>query len=75
MSMTLPEPDTRRAGKMFCWRERRELRRWFAVFSPEEEGERPILLLSMAEDVKERGGSGYVVEKDKKVLEMWFGGN
>lgn len=48
---------------------------WFAVFTVEKEEERPILLLSMAEDVKERGGSGYVVEKDKKVLEMWFGGN
>lgn len=26
----------------------------------------------MAEDVKGRGGSGYVVEKDKQVLENWF---
>lgn len=24
------------------------------------------------EDVKERGGSGYVVEKSKAVLENWF---
>jgi hypothetical protein len=36
---------------------------------------RPILLISMAEDVKKRGGSGYVVEKDRQVLEKWFGGN
>lgn len=29
----------------------------------------------MAEDVKERGGSGYVVEKDSVVLEEWFSSN
>ena len=37
--------------------------------------ERPILIVSMVEDVKGRGGSGYVVGKDKEVLESWFGGN
>lgn len=26
----------------------------------------------MVEDVKERGGSGYVIGKDKPVLEKWF---
>ena len=36
--------------------------------------EHPILIVSMVEDVKGRGGSGYVVEKDKEVLENWFGG-
>lgn len=45
---------------------------WFAVFTPEETVERPILMISMVEDVKDRGGSGYVVEKDKIVLEEWF---
>ena len=30
---------------------------------------------SMIEDVKGRGGSGYVVKKDKLVLEEWFGNN
>lgn len=47
---------------------------WFAVFTAEKTAERPILLVSIAEDVKDRGGSGYVVEKDRKVLEAWFGG-
>lgn len=48
---------------------------WFAVFTPEETVERPILMISMVEDVKDRGGSGYVVEKDRLVLENWFHGN
>ena len=46
---------------------------WFTVFTAEKETERPILIVSMVEDVKGRGGSGYVVGKDKKVLEEWFG--
>ncbi len=46
---------------------------WFAVFTPEQGTARPILVVSMAEDVKERGGSGYVVGKDKAVLENWLG--
>lgn len=29
-------------------------------------------LFSMVEDVKGRGGSGYVVEKEKAVLENWL---
>ena len=45
---------------------------WFAVFTAESTEEHPILIVSMAEDVKERGGSGYVVEKDKQVLESWY---
>lgn len=45
---------------------------WFAVFTAEETAPRPILLISMAEDVKETGGSGYVVEKDRIILENWF---
>lgn len=48
---------------------------WFAVFTAEQSAERPILIISMTEDVKERGGSGYVVEKDRMVLEDWFSGN
>lgn len=35
--------------------------------------EPPILIVSMVEDVK-RGGSGYVVGKDKTVLENWLEG-
>ena len=46
---------------------------WFAVFTVERTEDKPILIISMVEDVKGRGGSGYVVEKDKKVLENWFG--
>jgi penicillin-binding protein len=29
-------------------------------------------MVSMTEDVKGRGGSGYVVQKVKKVLDQWF---
>lgn len=42
---------------------------WFAVFTADDKAERPVLLISMVEDVKDRGGSGYVVEKDKAVLD------
>lgn len=45
---------------------------WFAVFTPEADTDRPILLLTMVEDVKERGGSGYVVGKSTQVLDAWF---
>lgn len=48
---------------------------WFAIFTAENTVERPILMISMVEDVKERGGSGYVVKKDSLVLEEWFGNN
>ena len=33
------------------------------------------LIISMVEDVKGRGGSGYVVKKDNLVLEERFGSN
>lgn len=45
---------------------------WFAVLTAEETVEKPILLVSMVEDVKGIGGSGYVVQKDVKVLNIWF---
>lgn len=48
---------------------------WFSVLTADSGAERPILLVSMTEDVKGRGGSGYVVEKDRKILETWFAGN
>lgn len=48
---------------------------WFAIFTPEKSTENPILIISMTEDVKGRGGSGYVLEKDKLVLEEWFRNN
>jgi len=43
----------------------------FSVFTAEH----PILIVSMVEDVKGRGGSGYVVGKEKEVMESWFSGN
>ena len=46
---------------------------WFAIFTAENTVEHPILIVSMVEDVKGRGGSGYVVGKEKEVLEGWFG--
>ena len=48
---------------------------WFAIFTAEDTVEHPILIISMVEDVKGRGGSGHVVKKDKLVLEEWFGSN
>lgn len=45
---------------------------WFAIFTADNTMEHPIFIVSMVEDVKGRGGSGYVVEKDKRVLEYWF---
>lgn len=48
---------------------------WFAIFTTERTMEQPILIISMVEDVKGRGGSGYVVEKDRQVLEDWFDSN
>lgn len=45
---------------------------WFGVFTSEPHFSKPILLMTMVEDVKGRGGSGYVVKKDKQVLDTWF---
>lgn len=45
---------------------------WFSIFTTEKTVENPILIVSMVEDVKGRGGSGYVVEKERQVLEEWF---
>lgn len=46
---------------------------WFAVFTADAAVSRPILLVSMTEDVKDRGGSAYVVERDSQALAQWFG--
>lgn len=48
---------------------------WFSVMTPDKKTKMPILVVSMVEDVKGRGGSGYVVEKDKVVLDKWFDKN
>lgn len=42
---------------------------WFCIFTADENAKTPLLILSMTEDVKDRGGSGYVVRKDKIVLD------
>lgn len=42
---------------------------WFAAFTTDSDITNPILIISMVEDVKDRGGSGYVVQKDKAVLD------
>lgn len=45
---------------------------WFAVFTADQTIETPILLVSMAEDVKDIGGSGYVVSKDREILNTYL---
>ncbi|BDF46589.1 penicillin-binding protein 2 [Lachnospiraceae bacterium] len=45
---------------------------WFCVFTTQKDTATPILLLSMTEDVKGRGGSGYVVNKTNSVLDSYF---
>ncbi len=46
---------------------------WFGIFTTDKESDKPILLMNMVEDVKDRGGSGYVVRKDKEILDQYFG--
>lgn len=45
---------------------------WFSVFTTDPNTENPILIVSMVEDVKGIGGSGYVVNKDKEVLAQYI---
>ena len=45
---------------------------WFSVFTTDRNAASPILLVSMVENVKNLGGSGYVVEKDAQVLDEYF---
>jgi penicillin-binding protein len=45
---------------------------WFGVFTTDPNVAKPILLMNMVEDVKDRGGSGYVVGKDKEILDQYF---
>ena len=40
---------------------------WFAVYNTGESDENTVLMLNMVEDVKGRGGSGYVVDKDVQI--------
>ncbi|WMJ86421.1 penicillin-binding transpeptidase domain-containing protein [Anaerocolumna sp. MB42-C2] len=45
---------------------------WFGIFTEDSGAKNPILLMSMVEDVKNHGGSSYVVKKDTAVLEEYF---
>lgn len=45
---------------------------WFAVYTENREAAKPVLIVSMVENVKGLGGSGYVVNKDKAVLDMYM---
>ena len=42
---------------------------WFCVYSQAKNGK---LMVTMVEDVKERGGSAYVVRKNTKILKEFF---
>ena len=45
---------------------------WFVAFTADKNVKTPILMISMVENVKGIGGSGYVVSKDKAVLDQYF---
>lgn len=45
---------------------------WFALFTTDRNIKYPVLIISMAEDVKGRGGSGYVVKKSRRIMEKWL---
>lgn len=47
---------------------------WFGVFTADAPQEQSFLLVSMAEDVKDRGGSGYVIAQEKDVLADYLTG-
>jgi penicillin-binding protein len=42
---------------------------WFVLFTADEHEENPLIILSMVEDVKGRGGSHYVSSKVKALFE------
>ena len=45
---------------------------WFAVMTTDPSIDHPILIISMVENVKNLGGSGYVVEKTRHVLDQYL---
>lgn len=45
---------------------------WFATFPADSDTEQPVLIVSMVENVKHLGGSGYVVQKDSLVLDSLY---
>lgn len=47
---------------------------WMAVYTTDPNTEKPLLIVTMVEDVKDRGGSGYVVDNLRPVLESYLQG-
>lgn len=45
---------------------------WFSVFTADKNIKKPILIISMVENVKGIGGCGYVVNKDKTVIDEYL---
>lgn len=45
---------------------------WLGILTPDAGEQDAFLLLTMTEDVKERGGSGYVVSKTAELLSSWL---
>ena len=45
---------------------------WFSVFTVDKDVKKPVLIISMVENVKGIGGSGYVVNKDKAVIDEYM---
>lgn len=45
---------------------------WLGVFTVDPASEKQFLIMTMVEDVKERSGSGYVVEKTNEVLSSYL---
>lgn len=44
---------------------------WYNTFIADEKSGRQLLIVSMVEDVKEKGGSHYVVDKLKDIFNLW----
>ncbi|MDO5519549.1 MAG: penicillin-binding transpeptidase domain-containing protein [bacterium] len=47
---------------------------WFASFTTDSKADSPILMVTMVEDVKGRGGSTYVVNKTTSILDKYLKG-
>ena len=45
---------------------------WFNVFTTDLPEDRAFLLVSMVEDVKDRGGSGYVIDRSRDLLSSYL---
>ena len=45
---------------------------WLGILTPDAGKQDAFLLLTMTEDVKDRGGSGYVVSKTAELLSSWM---